>query len=115
MSIVIKLSPDEEAELIDSAGQAGLAPGELAESFVRERLQLGNLNTAESVADKLRKWQQEDGSVLEPDESISDLFARWAMEDETMTDQERGAADILWNDFVSGINRSRAETGMRLI
>src|SRR5215213_3676972 len=97
MSLVINLTPTEEARLAAAAQQRGLAPAELARQLVTEHLP--GSDPLEAVRVKLREWQEQDGTPLLPDTPTAELFAQWDEEDAQMTEEEREAEDRLWQDF----------------
>jgi hypothetical protein len=113
MSLLINLTPIEEARLVNAALQDGIAPEELAEKLLREHLTPEPVTTADAIRAKLRQWQKETATETFPATSVRELFAHWADEDAQMTDEEREAEDRLWEDVEKDINTTRAELGMR--
>ena len=115
MSLLIHLSPTEEARLSDAAIQGGLAPEELAEKLLREHLASEPVPTADMVRAKLHQWQTETATETFPATSSHELFARWAEEDAKKTDEEIAAGDRLWQDYQHGIDDEREKSGMRTL
>lgn len=117
MSLLIHLTPAEEAQLSTAARQTGLAPEALAEKLVRDHLPEAVPNERERGASeldaKLRQWQAQDHTRLMPTRTAAELFAEWDEEAARMTEEERQAEDHLWADFQMGINETRAHLGMR--
>ncbi len=111
MSLLINLTPAEEAQLSAAARQTGLAPEAFAEKLVREHLPTSA--PAEELDRKLRQWQEQDGTRLMPTRTAAELFAQWDKGVARMTEEERDAEDRLWEDFQKGINQTRAALGMR--
>lgn len=112
MSLVINLTPAEEALLSVAAKQARLAPEALAAKLVREHLP-GAAPPDRDLDAKLRQWQAQDQTKLLPTRTAAELFAEWDKEAAQMTEDERDAEDRLWEDFQQGINETRAALGMR--
>lgn len=99
MSLIIDLTPSEEAQLAAAARQTGLAPADLVKKLVKEHLPAAPRLGEDDIDARLRKWQREDGTRLTPDVSTQTLFAQWAQEDAQMTEEEREAEDRLWQDL----------------
>lgn len=120
MSLLINLTPTEEAQLSAAATQTGLAPEAFAEKLVREHLP--TVSPMEEMRRRLREWQRQDNTPLSqpvpPRNGLTPtaaLFEQWADEDARMTDTEREADDRLWEDFQKGIDAERRNTGMRTL
>jgi len=112
MSLLINLTPDEEAMLSSAAMQTGLDPEAFAARLVREHLPVAA--PLESELDiKLSHWHRQDNTNLMPTRTTAELFAEWDKEDAKMMDEEREAEDQLWEVFQKGINETRAALGMR--
>jgi hypothetical protein len=62
MSLLINLTPAEEAQLSTAAMQTGLAPEAFAEKLVRDHLPTSV--PAVDLDKKLRQWQEQDGTRL---------------------------------------------------
>lgn len=112
MSIVVNLTPAEEAYLSTEAGENGLPPEEFAAQVLRDHFD-GKRTSPDEVFAKLRQWQKETATKTAPAVSTDELFARWAEEDAAMTHEEKRKADELWEEIQSGLNETRAELGMR--
>jgi len=95
------------------AMQSGLAPEAFAEKLIREHLPAAPSDN--ELDAKLRQWQEQDNTKLMPSRTATELFAEWDKEDANMTEEEREAEGQLWEDFQQGINKTRAELGMRLL
>ncbi len=102
MSLIIDLTPSEEAQLSAAAKETGLEPADLVKKLVKEHLLPVSTIDGNDLDAKLRKWQEQDGITLMPDIPTQTLFARWAEEDALMTDKEREAEDLLWEDLEKG-------------
>jgi len=113
MSILVNLTPTEEARLSSVAMQSGIAPAELAAQLLREHLTSNPVSTADMVRAKLHRWQKETATETSPAISAHELFTRWAEEDSHMSPEEKAAEDRLWQDFEKDINETRASLGMR--
>lgn len=95
MSLMIELSPAEEARLTSAAQKEGIAPGELARRLVVERL-------------------PGDDSA-EADDPMLALFARWEREDSAMTPTEIAEENRQWEEFRAAINTERDRAGARRV
>lgn len=113
MSLLLNLTPTEEAQLSVVAMQTGLAPEAFAEKLVREYLPNVSPNDEDELDKKLRWWQEQDGTDLMPSRPAAEIFAQWKEEAARMTDEEREAEDRFWEDFQKGVNETRAVLGMR--
>ncbi|MEO7714856.1 MAG: hypothetical protein ABIY70_01530 [Capsulimonas sp.] len=115
MSLLINLTPAEEARLSAAARRRGVAPAQFAETLLRENLPEEVDADVNDVLAKLHQWQAETGTKTSAHKSASVLFAEWAEEDANMTVAEREAENQLWSDIERGINETRAELGMRFL
>ena len=113
MSILVNLTPTEEARLSSVAMQSGIAPAELAAKLLREHLTSTPTSTADLVRAKLHLWQKETATKTSPATSAHELFTRWAEEDSHMSEEEKAAEDRLWQDFEKSVNETRSSLGMR--
>jgi valyl-tRNA synthetase len=115
MSLLINLTPTEEALLSDAAMQTGLAPEVFVEKLVREHLPNARSNNYpnDELDKKLRQWQEQDGKTLMPTRTAAEIFAQWEKEASQMTDEEHTTEDQFWEDFQKGINHTRAALDMR--
>lgn len=113
MSLLINLTSAEEAQLSDAASQTGMAPEAYVAKLVRA--QLPRANTVDDLDARLRERQQGDKVKLMPTRTAAELFAEWDRQGALMTEDERKAEEQLWEDFQMGINKTRAELGMRLL
>lgn len=111
MSIVVNLSPSEEARLSDAALRSGLEPEEVVRKLLSEHLP--GLGPNDELDNVLSDRQKKDNIKLMPSHTAAELFGKWDREASLMTDAEREAEDQLWEDFQKGINETRAELGMR--
>ena len=110
MTVIIDLTPIEEAQLSAAAKETGLDPTEFVKKLVRDHLPVLPLDKTDNKVDyeveeldaRLRRWQEQDGASLMPDVSTQSLFAQWAAEDAQMSDEEREAEDRLWEDLEKG-------------
>ena len=115
MSILVNLTPTEEARLATEATLSGLEASELAAKLLREHLMSEPVPSADMVRAKLRQWQVETETETFPTTSAHDLFAQWAQEDADKTDEEIAANDRLWEDYQEGIDDERRKAGMRTL
>ena len=115
MSILVTLTPTEEARLSTVAIQNGLAAAELAAKLLREHLSSESMTPTERLQAKLREWQKETETETFPPTSAHELFTRWAEEDANKTDEEIAANDRLWEDYQQGIDDERRKAGMRTL
>ena len=99
MSLVINLTPAEEAQLSAAAMQTGIAPEAFVEKLVREHLPLKSASVESELDAKLRQWQAQDGVKLMPNKSAAELFAQWEEEAAQMTDEEREAEDRIYAEI----------------
>lgn len=96
MSLILDLSPEEEARLKAAARQKGLKPAELARKLVTEHLP----------------------SVLQEEEETDPtlaLFAQWDKEDAKMTPEELEEERRDFEEFKQNINDERKRAGSRII
>jgi len=99
MSLVIDLSPAEEARLAAAASEIGLAPAELVKKLVDAHFPAGQ-NTAEAaIENQLGKSQDEEHLQSAPDVITEALFAQWAEEDARMTQAERAENDRIYAEI----------------
>lgn len=94
MTLIIDLTPEEEARLEAAALQKGVAPQEC----VRQLL-------AAHLPDLIYKGAQEDPTLA--------LFEKWRQEDALKSPDEAADEDRLWEEFEKGINQTRQSLGMR--
>jgi len=113
VSFLIPLTPAEEAQLSDAATQTGMAPEAYAAKLARA--QLPRAKILDEVHARPRERQREDKIKLMPTRTAAELFAEWDRQGMLLTEDERKAEDQLWEDFQIGINKTRAELGMRLL
>lgn len=117
MSVVLNLTPREEAQLSAAASQTGTSAEEFASHIIRERL--FPASPLEEMRLRLRKWREQDVIPHEPAANavpakcLSDLFAEWDREDQAKTTEEREQAEAVWRDFQTGIDQERQDRGMR--
>ena len=104
MSIVVNLTPAEEARLFRVATDSGIAPEELVRKLVSEHLPAAN--PVDEMRRRIREWQIQDRTPALPPASANPgltptgaLFQKWAEEDAQRTDQEIEADDRLWSDY----------------
>lgn len=74
---------------------------------------LTNVSDTDDLDVKLRERQRQDRLSLFPNRSAAELFAASDAEATLMTADEKAAEDLLWRDFQTGINETRASLGMR--
>ena len=115
VSIIVNLTPAEEARLLAEAQQSGLAAQDLEARVLRKHLMYEAMTPVGRVQASLRQWQIETQTEMFPDTSAHELFARWAEEDAYKTDEEIAANDRLWQDFQQGIDDERGNAGMRTL
>jgi len=115
--MTLNLSPQLEARLVEVAKQEGVEPGALVEKLLTEYRPAKESPEEQQarVRALLAKWQEETQTVTADPVSAHELFRQWDEEDALMTDEEREAEDRLWEDFLKGINETRAALGMRLL
>ena len=89
MSLLINLTPAEEAQLSIAAMQTGLTPEAFAERLVREHLP--TVSPADELTKQLRERQEQDRIKMMPSRTTAELFAQWDAEDAQMTEEEREA------------------------
>ena len=111
MSLIINLTPSEEAQLTAAATQNGLTPDVFAAQLVRAHLVTGS--SSDELTRKLQARQAQDRVHLMPSRSAAEIFAQWETEATQLTDAERAAEDRLWEDVQADINSTRAALGMR--
>lgn len=92
MTLMIELSPAEEARLDEAARQTGLDPISLTRQALNAHLPT-LLN------------QSKDPTLA--------LFAQWEQEDAQMTPDETAQERRVWEQFEIGVNKNREELGMR--
>ena len=95
MTLVIELSPEEEARLAAAAEREGLLPSELARKLVTQNLPPTPPGGAE-------------------DPTLA-LFAQWEKEDANMTPEEIEQERRLWEEFKANINAERDRAGARRV
>jgi hypothetical protein len=95
MSLIIQLTPGEEARLEAAARREGLDPAEFARKLVAERLP------------PLAPDQKEDPTLA--------LFAQWDREDADMTPEEIEEANRETEEFKQNINAERRRAGSRIM
>jgi hypothetical protein len=95
MTLIIELTPTEEAQLTAVAHHAGLAPAELARKLVTEHLPAVTRD-------------------LPADPTLA-LFAQWDAEDAQMTPEEVTEAQRDADEFIRRMNTERARAGARLL
>jgi hypothetical protein len=94
MSVVIELSPDEQARLAAAAEQEGVAPAELARKVLTKHLPA------------LAEGPQ-------PEDPTLALFRQWEAEGAARTPEEAAQENELWEQFQANVNETRALLGMR--
>jgi hypothetical protein len=94
MSLVIELSPHEEARPAAAAKEEGIAPADLARKVLTD-----------SLPPMAEGPQPEDPTLA--------LFDQWAAEDAKRTPEEAAQENALWEQFLTNINETRAALGMR--
>lgn len=106
MTLIIDLTPSEEAQLSAAARESGLAPAELVKNLVKEHLPVVPAIDEEALDTNLREWQEQDGTKLMPDVSTQALFAQWAEEDAQLTEEERAENERIYAEIEkNGISR----------
>jgi hypothetical protein len=113
MGLVITLSPEEERQLAEDAKQQGLEPSDYASKLLKGNLR--PMTSEEKALAKIREWQEAEGMKLGPHRTAREHFAQLEAEAASMTDEELEAEDRLWEEFMKGINETRAAMGMRLL
>jgi len=114
MSVIVDLTPSEEAQLSEAARQNGLTPAELVKDLVRRHLPAVRAAGGEvNLGALLRRWQEQDDVSLMPDVPSQSLFDQWAEGDARMTDGEREAEDRLWADLEKVLAANRAALRLR--
>lgn len=96
MSLVIDLTPSEEARISAAAKQIGIAPSEWVKKLVEANLPVTG---EEDLDSKLRHPQEQNGIALMPDASTQSLFAQWAEEDARLTEAERTKNDRIYSEI----------------
>ena len=96
MSLMIELTPDEQARLAAAAQKEGVDPAELARKIVIQHLPSPGEN-----------GQEEDPMLA--------LFARWDGEDAAITPGEVAEENRLWEEFKTNINAERDRAGARRV
>lgn len=99
MSLIIDLTPSEEAQLTEASKKAGLDPAELVKKLVIENLLPGPNSGDEDLDAKLVNWQEHNGVVLTPDVSTQALFAKWAEEDAQLTEEECAENERIYTEI----------------
>jgi hypothetical protein len=94
MSLMIELSPDEQARLAAAAKQEGMAPAELARKV---------------LTDHLPPLPAEP----HPEDPTLALFRQWEAEGTARTPEEAARENELWEQFQTNVNETRATLGMR--
>lgn len=94
MTLIIDLTPTEEACLTAAAQEVGLAPAELAKKLLTNQLP--------GLAAK--------GAEVDPTLA---LFARWEREDAGMTPEEVAEEERQWKEFKGNLNAERNRAGAR--
>jgi hypothetical protein len=94
MTLMIELSPDEQARLAAAAKQEGVAPAELARKVLTDHL-------------------PPLGAEPQPEDPTLALFRQWAEEDATRTPEEAAQENELWAQFLTNVNETRAALGIR--
>ena len=96
MTLIINLTPAEEAQIQAAAEQKGTSPDELVRNLVVDHL-----------------------PEMLTDSPLSDptlaLFAQWEKEDSQMSPEQIEEERRLWEQFEAGINETRQASGMRLL
>ena len=94
MSLVIDLTPAEEARISAAAKQIGIAPSEWVKKLVEANLP----ETSEERLDsELRHPQEQNGTVS--DASTQAMFAQWAQEDAQLTEEERAENERIYAEI----------------
>ncbi len=94
MTLLIELTPEQEARVNAVAQHNGVAPDEVLKKLVDEHLPAVTANNAEV------------------DPTLA-LFAKWEEEDTLKSPQETAEENYLWETFEQGINDARRTQGMR--
>lgn len=94
MTLIIELSPHEQARLAAAADQEGMAPEELARKLLTDHLPP---LTAEP----------------QPEDPTLALFRQWEQEDAARTSDEAARENDLWEQFQANVNETRAALRMR--
>jgi hypothetical protein len=96
MTLMIELTPGEEARLVAAAQEEGIEPTELARRFVRERL------------------SPPVGNGREQDPMLA-LFRQWDEEDAAMTPEEVAEETRQWEELKANLNAERDREGARRV
>jgi len=102
MTLIINLTPSEEARVLAVANKIGIAPSEWVKKLVEANLpvETGDLIPAERHNSQNRTLATYDA------EDAQSLFARWAAEDALLTDEERKANERIYTEIeTTGIPR----------
>ena len=113
MSLIIDLTPSEEAQISAAARETGLAPAEFVKKLVKEHCSGTGPNGEAELDAMLRKWQEQDSVKLGPDVPTVKLFADWAEADLRMTEEERESEDRLWEDLEKTFSERSRELDLR--
>jgi hypothetical protein len=120
MSILVNLTPIEEARLTSAATQSGLSPEELARRLVSDHLPAAN--PVDEMRRRIREWQRQDRTPAPPISTVrpgltptAALFQKWAEEDAQKTDEEVAVDDRLWQEYQHDVNAEREMAGMRTL
>ena len=95
MTLIIELTPAEEAQLTAAAHRAGVAPAEFVRKLVTAHLP--------AVVSEL------------PTDPTLTLFAQWGAEDAQMTPEEIADAQREYDEFSHRMNVERARAGARIL
>ena len=106
MSLVIDLTPSEEARVSAAAKQTGLAPSEWVKRLVEANLPADPV-IGQDPGSPLCHQHERDGAALAPDVYTTALFAQWAEEDARLTQEERKANEFIYAEIEkNGIPRT---------
>jgi len=110
VSLVIDLTPAEEARLVAAAEETGVDAVEYVKRLVTDHLYAVPA-AGDDVRDPERskpgsQTESQNGAQLAPDVPTQLLFAKWAQEDALLTEAERAESDRIYAELESaGIPR----------
>jgi hypothetical protein len=99
MSLIIDLTPSEEAQISAAAKQTGLAPSEWVKKLVAANLPAVLESPEEDGDINVRHRQEQDGTALRHDVSTQALFAQWVEEDARLTEEERTKNECIYAEI----------------
>jgi hypothetical protein len=97
VSLIIDLTPSEEARLVAAAKETGVDAAELAKRLVTAHLPaVAGDNEPEP---KQGKSEGQNGAEIVSDAPTQELFAKWAQEDALLTEAERAESDRIYAEL----------------